>query len=50
MARPGATFLEDALVAVIFRKQKPWNSSIPSQVWAREYWNVEDWLRKNLIY
>ncbi len=31
MARPGATFLEDALVAVIFRKQKPWNSSIPSQ-------------------
>jgi len=31
--------LEDALVAVIFRKQKAWNSSIPSQVWAREWWN-----------
>ena len=55
MARPGATFLEDVLVPVIFRKQKAWNSSIPSQVWAREYWNggmmgLKEGKQSNMIF
>jgi len=36
LACPGATCLEYAIVAVIFRKRSLWNSGPASQVWARE--------------
>ena len=35
-ARPGATCLERAVVTVILRKQKLYNSVTESQVWARD--------------
>ncbi len=40
-ARPGATYLERAVVTVILRKQKLYNSVTESQVWARDEHDIK---------
>ena len=40
MARPGATCVENFLLAVVFPKWCPWNAGPAYQVWAREWWNI----------
>jgi len=41
MARPGATWLEYTIIAIIFQDMSQWNSVIGSHVWAREEWKNE---------
>jgi len=49
MARPGATWLESAVIAAISYKRSLLNSGLASQVWARECWSSGEKRRKKLL-